>query len=92
MKTFKTRTAVHFVFSLKIFVSANVIIMSIMALGMFTNLFFGCSNAICRLAYSEISLSSIEKKTREKFRKRSDIVQFGRWRDSFRSALCSILS
>ena len=39
MKTFKTRTAVHFIFSLKIFVSANVIIMSITALCMFTNLF-----------------------------------------------------
>ena len=34
----------------------------------------------------------LSKKAREKSRKRSDIVQFGRWRDSFSSALCSILS
>ena len=33
-----------------------------------------------------------KKKTREKSRKRSDKVQFGRWRDSFNSALCSLLS
>ena len=30
--------------------------------------------------------------SRKKSRKRSDIVQFGRWRDSFSSVLCSILS
>ena len=32
------------------------------------------------------------KKAKKKSRKRSNIVQFGRWRDSFSSALCSILS
>ena len=32
------------------------------------------------------------KKAKKKSRKRSNIVQFGRWRDSFGSALCSILS
>ena len=44
------------------------------------------------LACSEISLSINEGKARKKSRKRSDIVQFGRWRDSFSSVLCSILS
>ena len=38
MKTFKTRT-VHFIFSLRIFVSAHVIITSITAPGMFTYLY-----------------------------------------------------
>ena len=37
MKTFKTQT-VHFVFSLRSFVSVHVIIEQVMALGMFTNL------------------------------------------------------
>ena len=32
----------------------------------------------------------LTKKAREKSKKRSNIVQFGRWRDSFRLALCSI--
>ena len=32
------------------------------------------------------------KKAKKKSRKRSNIVQFGRWCDSFSSALCSILS
>ena len=36
--------------------------------------------------------SQLKKKTREKSRRKSNIVQFGRWRDSFSSALCSILS
>ena len=48
---------------------------------MFTNLWLECS---------EISLSIIEKKARKKSQKRSNIVQFGRWRYSFSSALCSI--
>ena len=33
-----------------------------------------------------------KKKTREKSRRKSNIVQLSRWRDSFSSALCSILS
>ena len=37
VKTFKTRT-VHFIFSLSLFVCACVVITSITALGMFTNL------------------------------------------------------
>ena len=37
VKTFKTRT-VHFIFSLSLFVCARVVITSITALGMFTNL------------------------------------------------------
>ena len=44
------------------------------------------------LACSEISFSINERKARKKSRKRSDIVRFGRWRDSFSSVLCSILS
>ena len=58
VKTFKTRT-VHFVYSLRIFVSAHVIITSItVCLQTFVR-FFCC---ICRLACSEISLSIKEKK------------------------------
>ena len=53
-----------------------------------------CAWHFCRslLACSEISLSIYERKARKKCRKRSDTVQFGRWRDSFSSVLCSILS
>ena len=58
----------------------------------FLKIFFGSSVATCRLACAKILLSINEKKAREKFRKRSNIVQFGRWRDSSSSALCSILS
>ena len=48
---------------------------------------FGSSNAICRLDCSEISLSKKKKKT---WRKVPDMIQFGRWRDSLSSALCSM--
>ena len=61
MKTFRTRT-VHFVFSLRIFVSVQVVITSITAPGMFTKLSIGSSVTICRLVCSEISLSVTEKK------------------------------
>ena len=87
MKTFKTRT-VHFVSSLRIFVSAH----AIYGAWHVYKLFFGSSVAICRLVCSDISLPIKEKKTREKSRRKSDIVQLSRWRDSFSSALCSILS
>ena len=69
VKTLKTRT-VHFVYSLRIFVSAHVNYGS-------WHVYipsFGTSVAICRLACSEISLSIKEKKTREKFRRESDMV------------------
>ena len=72
MKTFKTRT-VHFVFSLRIFVSAPIC--CYLAARLFRNFTF-----------------NYRKKARERSRKRLDIVQFGGWRDSFSSALCSILS
>ena len=52
---------------------------------------FGTSVAICRPACSEISLSIDEKKAREKSRERSDIIQFGKWRDGFSSSLCFVL-
>ena len=53
-----------------------------------------CTWHFCRslLACSEISLSIYERKARKKCRKRSDTVQFGRWRESFSSVLCSIHS
>ena len=58
----------------------------------FTNLcWFFCCYLPARFS-SEISLSVIGKKAKKKSRKRSNIVQFDRWRDSFSSALCSILS
>ena len=59
----QTRT-VRFLYFLRIFVSAHVIITSITAPGMFTNLCLGSSNAICRLDCSKISLS--KKKNMEK--------------------------
>ena len=58
VKTLKTRT-VHFVYSLRIFVSAHVIITSITECLQTFVRFFCC---ICRLACSEISLSIKEKK------------------------------
>ena len=91
MKTLKTRT-VHFVYSLRIFVSTHVIITSIAAPGMFANL---CLVLLLLFADSPVPKFHFQlkkKKTREKSRKRSDKVQFGRWRDSFNSALCSLLS
>ena len=62
---------------------------------MFTNL--GLVSACCYLPTRSfrnfiLSKKKLSKKAREKSRKRSDIVQFGRWRDSFSSALCSIFS
>ena len=59
---------------------------------MFTNL--GLVSACCYLPTRSFRnfIFNYRKKAREKSRKRSDIVQFGRWRDSFSSALCSILS
>ena len=50
---------------------------------------FGSSVATCRLACFEISLSTDIKKAREESRKRSDIIQLGKWRES--SALCFVL-
>ena len=86
VKTFKTRTA-QFVSFLTIFVSDHVIISSITAPGMFTIIFlFFCGYLPARLLRN---LTFKEKNTREKFQKRSDKVQFGRWRDSFSSGLCS---
>ena len=81
MKTFKTRT-VHFVFSLKIFVSAHVVITSITASGMFINL---CLVVLLLLAGSLVSKFhfQITKKAGEKSRKRSDIVQFHRARSFY---------
>ena len=61
MKTFKTRS-VYFVFSLTIFVSALVIIKSIMALSIFFKPLFNSSVATCWLACSEISLLINERK------------------------------
>ena len=46
---------------------------------------FGSSVAIYRLACSEMSLSTEDKKARKKTWKWSDIVQFGRWRDHVKS-------
>ena len=57
---------------------------------MFTNL--GLVSACCYLPTRSFRNFILSKKAREKSRKRSDIVQFGRWRDSFSSALCSIFS
>ena len=56
MKTFKTQT-VHFVFSLRIFFSAHVIVKSVTALSMFANLCL-----VLLLTFSELSLSINVKK------------------------------
>ena len=50
-----------------------------------------CAWHFCKLLFacSEISLSINERKARNKSRKKSDIIQFGRWLDSFSSVLCS---
>ena len=56
MKTFKIRT-VHFVFSLRIFFSAHVIVKSVTALSMFANLCL-----VLLLTFSELSLSINVKK------------------------------
>ena len=69
--------------------SAHVIITSIFGAWHACKPLFGSSVATCWLAYSDISIN--EKKAREKSRKKSDIAQFGGWRDSFSSALCFVL-
>ena len=51
--------------------------------------FFGSSVATCRLAFPKFHFQ-LMKKAREKSRKRSDIVQFVRWRDNFSSGLCFV--
>ena len=92
MKSFKTWTY-HFVSPLRIFVSAQVIITSITALGMFTNLSYLSSSSVAayRLACSEIPLLINEKKLeRSPENGRSD-DQIGRWWDSFSSATCFVL-
>ena len=60
--------------------------------GMFTNF-----SLVLLLLFADLSVPIFhfqlkKKKTREKSRRKSDIVQLSRWRDSFSSALCSILS
>ena len=92
MKSFKTWTH-HFVSPLRIFVSAQVIITSITALGMFTNRCYLSSSSVAayRLACSEIPLLINEKKLeRSPENGRSD-DQIGRWWDSFSSATCFVL-
>ena len=81
VKTFKTRT-VHFVYYSRIFVSAHVIIKSITAPGMFTNLCLVLLSLFANLPVPKFHFQ-LKKKTRENSRRKSDIVQFGRWRDSF---------
>ena len=51
--------------------------------------FFGSSVATCRLAFPKFHFQ-LMKKAREKSRKRSDTVQFVRWRDNFSSGLCFV--
>ena len=51
---------------------------------------FGSSVATFQLAYSKISLPVSEKKL-EMSGKRLDIIQFGKWRNNFSSALCFVL-
>ena len=92
VKSFKTWTH-HFVSPLRIFVSAQVIITSITALGMFTNRCYLSSSSVAayRLACSEIPLLINEKKLeRSPENGRSD-DQIGRWWDSFSSATCFVL-
>ena len=90
MKIFKTRN-VYFVFPLRIFVSAHVLITYIMAPGMFTNL---CLILLLLLAGSlqfrnfTFNYQKAKKEVPEKL----EHSTIGRWRDSFSSALCSILS
>ena len=49
--------SVHFIFSLRIFLSDHLIIVSDMALDISLQTFFGSCVAICQLACSEISIS-----------------------------------
>ena len=72
MKTFKTRT-VHFVFSLRTFVSAHVIITSITALGMSINLSLVVLLLLAGSLVFEILLSINGKKAGKKSWERSDI-------------------
>ena len=67
-----------FRFPFEDFVSAYVIITSITAPGMSANL---CLVVLLLFVDSEIHFQ-LRKKTREKSRKRADMVQFGRWRGS----------
>ena len=83
-----SKLGLHFVYSLRIFVSAHFIIRRLACL----QTLFGSFIAICRLACSGFSLSIKEKKTSGKSRRKSDTVQFSRWGDSFSPALSSILS
>ena len=81
METFKVGVSISF------FVTAHVIITSNTALDMFKNL---CLDPL--LLCSEMLLAINEKLAKERSGKGSDIIQPGRWRDSFSSlALCFIL-
>ena len=77
MKTFKT-WSVHFIFCLSSH-SDN----SITAFGMFTNLYLVLLLLFAGLLFPKIYFQLIKKETR----KWSDIVQSGRWRDSFQALL-----
>ena len=85
LQTFKTRT-VHFVFSLRIFVLAHVIITSIRALSMFANLCLVLLLLFASSLLSKFHFQLTKKKVIEKFWKWSDIVQIGRWCYSFSPA------
>ena len=78
MKIFKTRN-VYFVFPLRIFVSAHVLVKKITAPGMLTNI---CLVLLLLLADSLVPKFhfnfNYREKAKKKSRKRSNIVQFGR--------------
>ena len=82
VKTFKTRT-VRFVFSLRIFVSAHVIITSITAPSTFTHLCLVLLLLFTDSPVPKFHFQWKKKKIREKSKKRSDIVQFSIWNNSF---------
>ena len=82
VKFFKTRIA-HFVYSLRTFVSAQVILMQTTAPGMFTNLCLVLLLLLSGPLVPKFHFQFLKKKTKEKSRKSSDIAQFGRRRGGF---------
>ena len=89
-KILKTRT-LHFVFSLNISSLLTLYERQLRRLACLqTFVWFFCCYLLTRL-FRNFSFNS-RKKTWEKSRKRSDIVQFGRCRDNFSSSVCSALS
>ena len=75
-----------------IFVSAQVIITSITALGMFTNLCLVLPLLLASSLVPKFHFQLKKKTARWRSGKCSNTVQMtGRWRDSFSSALCFVL-